>query len=425
MIRHICKIIWNERKANGLIVLEYIVVFCILWFCVDYLYYVGRCISEPLGYNIENIYIIQMGQRDSQSETTGEPELTEDDLYNYAVTLLDRLKQYPDIENASLSHAGIPYGFSQAANNYFIDSDSITETLFVKWVTSDFFDVFRMKVEGNTFNWEDKSSEKLVLISPDRTGSFGEYPDATHTVQNVKTLRFNHKDEAPFRAIGTVNKVKDSFLEPYRSTIFQPINRDQLNLTEIQIAVRVKPGTSKNFEKRFSEEMRSQLNIGPFFLASVNSLNRIKENALELMQINNELNSVYAITSFLIINIFLGLIGTFWYRTQSRRSEIGLRIALGATKRKIKGLMYTETLLLLFVSSLVAANICVNVGQTELLKTIGVPLADSVRIGGGIEQGFINYLLTFFFMAIVSLIAVWYPAKQSSDMHPAEALHEK
>ena len=49
MIRHIFKIIWNERKTNAWIVLEYILVFCVLWFCVDYLYYMGKCYWEPVG----------------------------------------------------------------------------------------------------------------------------------------------------------------------------------------------------------------------------------------------------------------------------------------------------------------------------------------------------------------------------------------
>ena len=41
MIRHIFKIIWNERKTNAWITLEYVLVFCVLWFCVDYLFYMG------------------------------------------------------------------------------------------------------------------------------------------------------------------------------------------------------------------------------------------------------------------------------------------------------------------------------------------------------------------------------------------------
>ena len=36
MIRHILKIIWNERRSNLWILLEYTLVFSVLWFCCDY-----------------------------------------------------------------------------------------------------------------------------------------------------------------------------------------------------------------------------------------------------------------------------------------------------------------------------------------------------------------------------------------------------
>ena len=60
MIRHIFKIIWNERKTNAWITLEYVLVFCVLWFCVDYLFYMGKCYFEPNGFDIEHTYQINM-----------------------------------------------------------------------------------------------------------------------------------------------------------------------------------------------------------------------------------------------------------------------------------------------------------------------------------------------------------------------------
>ena len=63
MIRHIFKIIWNERKTNAWITLEYVLVFCVLWFCVDYLFYMGKCYFEPNGFDIEHTYQINMQRK--------------------------------------------------------------------------------------------------------------------------------------------------------------------------------------------------------------------------------------------------------------------------------------------------------------------------------------------------------------------------
>lgn len=419
MIPHILKIIWNERKTNAWIVLEYIVVFCLLWFCIDYLYYMGKSYREPLGYDIEHVYRIRMGQKDD------EMEYTEEDWYEYAVTFLNRVRQHPDVESASLSRSGIPYGDSMSANSFVINSDSIREGIRLKWVSSGFFDVFKMRVQGSVFDWRDQAASHQVLLSPDNAGYLGGYSRSKYLLTDVHSVRNEPEDDTYYNVIGTTHKVKDSFFDPYLSVMFLPLERRHLNLSWLQIAVRIRPAAEKGFTERFTRDMSEQLDIGPFFLASISSFEDLKHNMIKFTRTLDNLNSVYAVTTFLIINIFLGLIGTFWYRTQSRRSEIGLRIALGATKRNAKTMMFTETLLLLFVSSLVAVNICVNVGHTELLTTLGLPVAGKTQMSSAVVQGFINYGLTFSFLAIVSLIAVWYPARQASDVPPAEVLREE
>ena len=122
-----------------------------------------------------------------------------------------------------------------------------------------------------------------------------------------------------------------------------------------------------------------------------------------------DLNGIYAITTFLILNIFLGIIGTFWYRTQTRRSEVGLRLALRATRQGVKQMIFGETLLILFIASVVGVNICLNINQTELLELLDIPISNRMEAGIGMEQEFINYVLTFGLLATISLIAVWYP----------------
>jgi len=425
MIRHIFKIIWNERKANAWIVLEYIIVFCVLWFCVDYLFFIGRGYVEPMGYDTKDLYQIKMVQREVLAEDGNRQEPTKEELQTYVNTFLDRVKRQQDVENVALSHSGIPYGFSESASSFNINGDSLRVGLRTKWVTSDFFDVFKMKVEGRIFDWQDPAATNQVVISPDRHGRFGDYPEAKYPLKEVRTVCHNPDEDPLMDVIGTVGRVKDYFYEPYKSTLFLPLGEEHLNLADYQIVIRLKPGhDTKDFKERFVSEMRSQLNIGPFFLASITPFKEIEEEVIGMSL--TELNGVYSITAFLFINIFLGLIGTFWYRTQTRRGEIGLRIALGASRRKTKELMFGETLLLLFISSVIAVNICVNIGQTELLeRTLGIPVADRVQMGSGVEQEFITYGLTFLFLAVVSLVAVWYPSKQASDIPPAEALREE
>ena len=426
MIHHIFKIIWNERKTNSWIILEYVLVFCILWFCCDYLYFIGKSYYEPLGFDIDNTYSIEMTRGNPKNSPGIDIEnLSDDDRYSYILTFMERIKQYPGVENVCISASSMPYLGNKMTVGSFINNDSISQMIQLRNVSSEFFDVFRIKLtKGNVFEWTNPASEKHVLISPDRNGFFGDKKTSTYPVSEVQKIKRRIDEESPYTVIGITDKLKSTFFNPYEYTIFVPIDKWRVDQYS-DIVIRIHPNAAKGFEERFSKEMKEQLNIGPYAFSNITSLKDQRKSMMKSVGITDNLNSVFSITLFLIINIFLGIIGTFWYRTESRKSDIGLRIALGSSKRKIKTFLYTETIFLLTISAFIGVNICVNIGQTDLLTALGIPKANHEQIGAGIEQYFINFGLTFLFLAAISLLAVWYPARQSSNMHPAEALHEE
>lgn len=48
------KQIWNERRSNGWLWAELLIVFVVLWYIVDWTYATARTYYEPLGYDITN-----------------------------------------------------------------------------------------------------------------------------------------------------------------------------------------------------------------------------------------------------------------------------------------------------------------------------------------------------------------------------------
>ncbi|MDL2245095.1 FtsX-like permease family protein [Parabacteroides sp. OttesenSCG-928-J18] len=422
MIRHICKIIWNERKANGWILVEFIVVFCILWFCCDYLSFIVRSNNDPLGFDIDHTYQIRMSRKIQYKAPEGE----ETDNYALMQTFVSRAKQYPGIENIAFSNAAAPYLGSLSRSSMLSLPDSIWVGARTRQVSSEFFEVFKIKPErGRIFNWEDKAESRNVIVSGNRNGCFDYFDEKGKTVELSKMKSFYYENEkTEYPIVGVVNPTKEDPYSYYEPCIYFPLDHNEVNL-ESEIVIRVSPHADKDFAARFTKEMRDQLNLGPYFLSSVTSLQERKKEVLKNNGITGNLNSIYAITSFLVINIFLGLIGTFWYRVQSRRSEIGTRISMGASKKNVKRMLFGETLILLFIASFVAVNICLNIAQTDFLEAIGLPESQRDYIGAGIEQDFINYFVTYLFLAVVSLFAVWYPARQAVSVPPAEALREE
>ena len=421
MIRHIFKISWNERKINAWLVVEYIIIFCILWFCCDYLYPTLRNYYGPQGFDIDHVYSIHLGKMPSE----------EVDDYALAMTFMERVKRYPSIENAAFSRGAVPYAASTWVNNgYKINSDSVNITLRERFVSTEFFDVFRIKVDGEIFDWKDNAAKDNIIISSFGDNQFGYYRERENIIpiSEAHALRYDNDWDArknTYKIIGKTAEIKDPYYQPEPSNVFFPLERGNVNLGSMQIVIRVKPEADKNFIERFTEDMREQLFIGPYFLGSVVSVKDMKAHVDLGFGARDKINGTFAITLFLVVNIFLGILGSFWFRIQSRRSELGLRVALGSSKRKVQGMVILETMMLLFIASIIGTIICLNFGSTETLQSLGIPTLEKEAWGIGKEQNVINFAITFTFLAIVSVIAVWYPAKQASNIQPAEALRDE
>ena len=419
MIRHIFKIIWNERKSNALILLEFIMVFCVLWFCVDYLHSIAKRYFEPRGFDIEHTYRLNIGYREDDTLTEEELELSDD--YNENIeAFVERVKRHPSIEAAGLSRYGIPYTFSYMGTSYAIDT-VVSGYARMKYVSDEYFDVFKIKMtRGRPFDWDDPAEIDHIVITPDHKGEFVGYP--AEKIDRFYSFTATQEFLAPdLTAVGVTEKIKMDDFEPYENTAF--ISMKKLDVYYPEISVRVSPEADKDFISNFTHDMRDQLKFRNIYLQSITPFSDIRKQKNQ--ENYNTLNGVFAITGFLVVNIFLGVLGTFWFRTQSRRGTIGLHMALGASRRKVKWLLIGETLILLGIAAAAGTVICLNIGQTDLLQSIGVPAIDRAEYGIGGGQDVINFVLTFVFLASISVLAVWYPARQASATQPAQVLHEE
>ena len=122
---------------------------------------------------------------------------------------------------------------------------------------------------------------------------------------------------------------------------------------------------------------------------------------------------------FLLLNIFLGLLGTFWFRTQQRRGEIALMKSLGGTDHSV------------FVRQLVEGLTAIGYSHIFRLIFINWNLANSElnawMNGTTIEGGrfIITVLISFILIALMIVVGIWIPARKAMKVQPAEALHNE
>ena len=107
----------------------------------------------------------------------------------------------------------------------------------------------------------------------------------------------------------------------------------------------------------------------------------------------------------------IGLYGVMSYMVQRRTNEIGIRMALGAGRVSILGMILLDALLLLGVGIVVGLGLSVALGKTVGSLLFGVRPADPITLG-----------LAAALLAIVAAAASYIPARRASKVDPMVAI---
>lgn len=410
MIKHIGKLLWNQRRKNGWIAAELFLVFIVLWFIVDELSVTAKVFFSPQGFDIEHVYLVDFGyeaREDGDRSAVGESQLI----------LLDRLGTCPNVEAVCAGYASMPFDGSNSFTSFYVKDSTAIQS--IKWlrITPGYMNVFRFQSTDNQNNWAEKLSNSKVIVSHDMLVKMKEYGGGLD-----EGLSHSPKD-------GTENRIEiGGVTTPFRTTrfskdgrwLFEELTRDDFikeNTPSIRYAIRVKAETDRGFETFFMQQMENQLSAGPFYLMGLTSY-KDKRDAFELVTGEKaDAEKKLAISFFLLVNIFLGIIATFWYRTSQRKSEIGLRMAMGASRGKVKRLIVGEGVVLLTFVSVPAIIICLNMQFLELNNQYYMDYT----------VGRFLFTITCTYLIILAMILTgsWIPAQKASTTQPAEALHNE
>jgi putative ABC transport system permease protein len=107
----------------------------------------------------------------------------------------------------------------------------------------------------------------------------------------------------------------------------------------------------------------------------------------------------------------IGLYGILAYSTAQRTREIGIRMALGAQRGSVVGLILRETLLLAGCAVLGAVPLAVLGARAVRSQLFGVSIADPTAYGVGIAC-----------ICVVAMLAGFVPARRAASVDPARAL---
>lgn len=409
MFSHILKLIINQWRGNLWILAELFISFICIW-------QVGNVFSSLLshklrdtGFDLEHVYRVTTAIREKDSPSYDPDSPLTDDWK----VLVERVRRCPGVESVGLtSYTAFPYTGSTNGRTYFGDTTRTTalrgqltpDVIRVLHITSPSSEVDLLK--------ETSTGQTCFLVSPQAMEQLYD--------KNTVRCRIYTKDERDKAYPGILcsyltNEYADNNDNSALWEIWSEGRMIEKNANkDLTMLIRVHPDADHDFRETFLSTMRAQLTAGNLSIVNLTRMEDYRTYILNLSSINLMYGAGYFLAAFFFICAFLGIIGTFWFRTESRTSEIGLRMALGATRRQVRWQMIGEGLMLFGIVWLPAVIVSyvlrTAVWDNETL------LSDTVL--------FITLTaVTTVLLMLLIVAGIWIPARQASRINPVDALH--
>lgn len=403
----------NEWRSNLWLALEMLIVSVVLWFVVDYFYVTIYNYNLPRGFDTSNCYRIGVTQLTDKSPEYI-PDRSDDEIMQDRETLLSRIRMRPEVEFVSVSSNSYPYNGSNSGTSIRYDTIYPRNFAVYRNVTPDFVQVFRY--EGARGETPAQLAEMLnrgeVLIS-DNLFMY----DGVKGVDIVGKGLYLYGDTSRTYRIGaSLNEVQYNDYGGWGDDLTLVTSRGALDYGN-EWCVRVKEGYDKDFIENFMEDADKLYRVGNFYITDVKSFDQIRDNYQR--SYTNQIRNFCVGMGFLLLNIFLGLLGTFWFRTQQRVSEIAIRMVNGATRRSIFGRLIGEGLLILTVVTVVAIGFDILISYLELNQWLN----GNKYLSWGRTS--LCVLISYVLMAIMISVGIAFPAYRAMHIQPTEALHDE
>jgi putative ABC transport system permease protein len=393
MIHHTVKQIWIQRRRNGWIFSELLIVFVLCWYIADYAFVMIHNRMIPNGHDIVDTWQIVY-----------EEEVNDNTRADFE-RFLDKVKRFPGVQSvfATSNSGAVPVSNSSNWHQIRRDSASAHYNVQTKSIgANNYFDVFRIRsvTTGRPAQLLFSDLNTVILTQNLAEQLFGKENPAGKTILlGNRTCRVTDIVE---------NQKRFDYYQPCYM-IFYPADRDTGSYQEISIR------TGSNFSpEQFSREVGHDIKF-------YRDMRQVQNYG-----ITKEIRIRNAIMIFFLLNIALGVIGTFWFRNQTRRGETGLRMAMGSSRRKIQHQYIMEALLILVLATIPAVLINTGILRAELIDTLGEEVSDSNYITACKWLRFaITNGATFILLVVIVVFSAWIPARQASKVHPVEALRDE
>ena len=324
---------------------------------------------------------------------------------------LEAVRALPGVRSAGLVSDAPFSGRSSSASYQVVGYETAPDEPqphgLMRVVDEDYFETMGITLlAGRTFGpLDDADAEPVVVVDRRLVEKYFDGSDPSSAIDG--RLSRGGGDDAPtYRIVGVVAPVKVQTLD-------KPITKET-----VYLPYRQAPSTSMTYVLRTAGDpealaeplRRTLLSVDPEQpVFEIRTLSEQIGESLSGQRISMVLVALFGALSLVLSAV--GIYGVLAFSTAQREREIGTRMALGASTRKILRLVVGQGLALSLIGAAIGGVVAIGFGWVARSMLFGVEPWDPA-----------TYLAAAGLLLTVALLACYRPAKRAAEVDPAEAL---
>ena len=397
MIKHIFRLMWNQKKRHFLIVFEIFIVFLVTFGTV---YLLSGDLSKrliPMPIEINGVGAFKLYTEDTNTTMI---KKTYNDLDRH-------LRQLPYVENVSFNRTNLPFEDSYTTSSFNYNGKELR--LYLREVDTNYSRLINLKLLKG--RWPKLAESKLdprpALLSPEAVDTlFGKEDPIGKVFYRGELGKI--EGQKRYVVYGVTPSFKQHDYDKAQASIFLLYEPGSNDYGYAGIMVKLKQGGEQTYFKNIEKEIFKVVDPNIWSLWSVSSLEEMRRSMNA--GYSSRFTSRALVGVIIIVNALLGFIGVLWYNTNQRRRELGLRKAFGATSVSIRRQLIMESLVINLFGVLPALFLLLQVYFMGLY-----PFETPIF--------FFSIVFSFILLSGLIIVAAWYPGKIAGSTQPAIALH--
>ncbi|MFH0881625.1 MAG: ABC transporter permease, partial [bacterium] len=331
MIRHLWRLFWVRRRVNGMLLVEVVLSFIVLFIVVYLAMGSVQRWNLPTGFDYHDRYVVYLDWL--QSEKASREQARE--RLELGVRMMREAKSMPGVLAVGAMDPpvyGIGYSYTRLEyNGRKINCEFARADVGLK-------DVFDIHVEqGRWFEEADNALDwnPVVITRQMAEELFGDDDPLGKSVDEGEILRVVGVIDA-FRPHGELAARLPVIFVHQRTVPGEDSIRPL-----VALVVHADAKVPADFEYDLLKKMQA---LAPDWSITVNSLENMRSSSMRFGLMPIVIVTIIAI--FLLVMVVLGMVGVFWQAVISRVEELGLRRAFGGTRTQVRWQILGEVIVL-------------------------------------------------------------------------------